>query len=282
MNFIEYIFILPENQEEDVETFLAINEFQNYYIDKPTKGQEAIKLYINPNYPEQEVLNFFEDRFELISKKEISEQEWLKPWVESLKPFEFLENIWILPDPEKSEGVPKNAKIIKIIPGTAFGTGLHPTTKLAAKNLLKVIGEGAEVLDVGTGTGILSIIAYLFNAKNIVAIDYDILAVEKAIETFNLNGIENITVKQSDLLSNIDNSEKFDIIIANIVVPILLRLLDDEKLDNILNDNGYLILSGINAERENEILSKITEHEYNIISREEDAGWISILLQKRI
>jgi ribosomal protein L11 methyltransferase len=281
MEFIEYIFVLPENLEDEIETFFSISEFQNYYIDKPTKGQNVVKVYINQKQPENNVVNFLQNMLELITKKNTSEDEWLKPWRESLKPFEFIKGIWIIPEPQKKYNIPENVKTIKIIPGTAFGTGLHPTTKLAAKNLIKVINDGADVLDVGTGTGILSIIAKLYGTNKILALDYDPLAVEKAKETFNLNNLE-IEVKQSDLLSSVEKTEKYDIIIANIVVPILLRLLDDEKLDHILNENGYLILSGINKEREEEMINKIFENEYNIISREEDSGWISLLLQKRI
>ncbi|KAF2955720.1 50S ribosomal protein L11 methyltransferase [Marinitoga sp. 38H-ov] len=281
MEYIEYIFVLPENLEDNIETFFAIHEFQNYYFDKPTKGQSVVKVYINPKVNEDNIIEYLKENLELISKQNISEDEWLKPWRESLKPFEFIENIWIIPDPTKSYNIPSGVKEIKIIPGTAFGTGLHPTTKLAAKNLIKVINEGADVLDVGTGTGILSIIAKLYGASKLLALDYDLLAVEKAKETFKLNNLE-IEVKQSDLLSSVEKKDRYDIIIANIVVPILLRLLDDEKLDIILNENGYLILSGINKEREEEMLNKIFEKEYNIISREEDSGWISLLLQKRI
>ncbi|MBM7558727.1 50S ribosomal protein L11 methyltransferase [Marinitoga litoralis] len=281
MEYIEYIFVLPENSEEEIETFFTMNEFQNYYFDKPTNGQSVVKVYINPKYTEKNIINYLKEKLELISTQNTTEDVWLKPWRESLKPFEFIKNIWIIPDPEKSYDIPENVKVIKIIPGTAFGTGLHPTTKLAAKNLIEVINDGADVLDVGTGTGILSIIAKLYGANKILALDYDPLAVEKAKETFNLNNLE-IEVKQSDLLSSVEKTEKYDIIIANIVVPILLRLLDDEKLDHILNENGYLILSGINKEREEEMINKIFENEYNIISREEDSGWISLLLQKRI
>ncbi|NUV00409.1 hypothetical protein XO12_10015 [Marinitoga sp. 1154] len=280
MEFLEYIFVLPKHMEESMETFFSLNDFKNYYIDKPTKGQNVIKVYINKKNPETHVIDFLKDNLELLSKKDITEDDWLKPWRDSLKPFEFIKNIWIIPDPDKEHDLPDNVKIIKIIPGTAFGTGLHPTTKLAAKNLMKVVDNGSDVLDIGTGTGILSIISKLHGADNVLAIDYDILAVEKAKETFELNGL-NISVKQSDLLSKIEK-EKFDIIIANIVVPILIRLLNDEKLDEILNENGYLILSGINKEREKEIINRIFEKEYNIISREEDSGWISLLLQKRI
>jgi ribosomal protein L11 methyltransferase len=281
MEYIEYIFVLPENFEDEIETFFTMNQFQNYYFDKPTKGQSVVKVYINPKYPENDIINYLKEKLELVSKQNTTEDEWLKPWRESLKPFEFIKNIWIMPDPEKSYDVPENVKVIKIIPGTAFGTGLHPTTKLAAKNLVKVINKGADVLDVGTGTGILSMIAKLYGADKLLSLDYDPLAVEKAKETFELNNLT-IEVKQSDLLSSVDKKEKYDIIIANIVVPILLRLLDDEKLDEILNENGYLILSGINKEREEEMINKVFEKEYNIISREEELGWISLLLQKRI
>ncbi|WP_165974072.1 50S ribosomal protein L11 methyltransferase [Marinitoga lauensis] len=281
MEFVEYIFVLPEKLEDEIETFFSINEFQNYYVDKPTKGQKVVKVYINKKEPEENIIEYLKDKLELISEKDITEDEWLKPWRESLKPFEFIKDIWIIPDPEKKYEIPEGVKSIKIIPGTAFGTGLHPTTKLAAKNLVKVINNGADVLDIGTGTGILSIIAKLYGANRLLALDYDILAVEKAKETFKLNEM-NIEVKQSDLLSAISEKEKYDIIIANIVVPILLRLMDDEKLEKILNENGYLILSGINKEREEEMVHKVFEKEYNIISREEEAGWISLLLQKRI
>ncbi|GAB6188981.1 50S ribosomal protein L11 methyltransferase [Marinitoga arctica] len=281
MEFIEYIFVLPENLEDEIETFFSMFEFQNYYIDKPTKGQNVVKVYINQKQPENNVVNFLQNKLELITKKSISEDEWLKPWRESLKPFEFIKGIWIIPDPQKKYDIPENVKTIKIIPGTAFGTGLHPTTKLAAKNLVKVINKGVDVLDIGTGTGILSIIARLYGAEKILALDYDKLAVEKAKETFNLNNV-NAEVKHSDLLNVVGEKEKYDIIIANIVVPILLRLMDDEKVDKVLNENGFLILSGINKEREDEMINKIFQKEYNIISREEDNGWISLLLQKRI
>ena len=133
-------------------------------------------------------------------------------------------------------------KIIKLDPGMAFGTGTHPTTKMSLFALEQVLRGGETVLDVGTGSGVLSIASSLLGAKEIFAYDLDDVAVRVAQENIELNpGMENIHVAPGDLLKGVEIEA--DVIVANILADILIHLTDDAY--RLVKDEGYLIMSGI-------------------------------------
>ena len=137
-------------------------------------------------------------------------------------------------------------KVIKLVPGMAFGTGTHPTTKMSLFALEQVLRGGETVIDVGTGSGVLSIASSLLGAKEIYAYDLDDVAVRVAQENIDMNpGMENIHVAAGDLLKGV--TQEADVIVANILADILIHLTEDA--DRLVKDEGYLIMSGIISEK---------------------------------
>ncbi|MCW1082169.1 50S ribosomal protein L11 methyltransferase [Streptococcus anginosus] len=182
-----------------------------------------------------------------LTTQQLAEEDWADNWKKYFEPARITHDLTIVPSWTDYE-VTTGEKIIKLDPGMAFGTGTHPTTKMSLFALEQVLRGGETVLDVGTGSGVLSIASSLLGAKEIFAYDLDDVAVRVAQENIALNaGTENIHVAAGDLLKGIDIEA--DVIVANILADILENLTDDAY--RLLKDEGYLIMSGIISEKWN-------------------------------
>ena len=182
-----------------------------------------------------------------LTTQQLAEEDWADNWKKYFEPARITHDLTIVPSWTDYE-VTTGEKIIKLDPGMAFGTGTHPTTKMSLFALEQVLRGGETVLDVGTGSGVLSIASSLLGAKEIFAYDLDDVAVRVAQENIALNaGTENIHVAAGDLLKGIDIEA--DVIVANILADILVNLTDDAY--RLLKDEGYLIMSGIISEKWN-------------------------------
>ena len=182
-----------------------------------------------------------------LTTQQLAEEDWADNWKKYFEPARITHDLTIVPSWTDYE-VTTGEKIIKLDPGMAFGTGTHPTTKMSLFALEQVLRNGEIVLDVGTGSGVLSIASSLLGAKEIFAYDLDDVAVRVAQENIALNaGTENIHVAAGDLLKGVDIEA--DVIVANILADILVNLTDDAY--RLLKDEGYLIMSGIISEKWN-------------------------------
>ena len=182
-----------------------------------------------------------------LTTQQLAEEDWADNWKKYFEPARITHDLTIVPSWTDYE-VTTGEKIIKLDPGMAFGTGTHPTTKMSLFALEQVLRGGETVLDVGTGSGVLSIASSLLGAKEIFAYDLDDVAVRVAQENIALNaGTENIHVAAGDLPKGIDIEA--DVIVANILADILVNLTDDAY--RLLKDEGYLIMSGIISEKWN-------------------------------
>ncbi len=182
-----------------------------------------------------------------LTRQELAEEDWADNWKKYFEPARITHDLTIVPSWTDYE-VTTGEKIIKLDPGMAFGTGTHPTTKMSLFALEQVLRGGETVLDVGTGSGVLSIASSLLGAKEIFAYDLDDVAVRVAQENIALNaGTENIHVAAGDLLKYV--AIEADVIVANILADILVNLTDDAY--RLLKDEGYLIMSGIISEKWN-------------------------------
>lgn len=180
-----------------------------------------------------------------LTRQELAEEDWADNWKKYFEPARITHDLTIVPSWTDYE-VTTGEKIIKLDPGMAFGTGTHPTTKMSLFALEQVLRGGETVLDVGTGSGVLSIASSLLGAKEIFAYDLDDVAVRVAQENIALNaGTENIHVAAGDLLRGVEIEA--DVIAANILADILVNLTDDAY--RLLKDEGYLIMSGIISEK---------------------------------
>ena len=283
MIYNEYILSLSPSIEDEVTSALVMKDFLEFYVEyEVSSNLTTLKFYTSLNDPRQDILQMLTGFYglEILHHEVVEEKDWLAEWMKTLKPFEYVPGVWINPFAEK-QFEPKEGIVLKLIPGTAFGTGHHETTRLIGTVLSNMDCRGASVLDVGTGTGILAILAKKKGAGYTLALDYDPLAVEKAKESIELNDVH-VQIRQSDLLKNVEEGEKFDIVTANIVAEIIVMLMQDPKFETVMQDNGYFICSGIIKEKEKMVIDEAMKHELQIIEVVEDGSWAAIVFQKTV
>ena len=214
-----------------------------------------------------------------ISIEGMSEDDWSESWKQYYKPIP-LGKVTIVPAWEKYDAK-EDEIIIRMDPGMAFGTGTHETTRLVMIIMQDLIKCGERVLDVGTGSGILSICASKLGAKSCNAYDIDPVAVKVARENAKDDGCDNITVGVSDLLKGVDKSEgKYDFCVANIVSDIIIRMMPD--IHEYLKDGSPLILSGIILDRAEEVRASVREHGFTIEREERENDWVALLCRRQI
>ncbi len=180
-----------------------------------------------------------------LESQELAEEDWADNWKKYYEPARITHDLTIVPSWTDYEAT-ASEKVIKLDPGMAFGTGTHPTTKMSLFALEQVLRGGETVIDVGTGSGVLSIASSLLGAKDIFAYDLDDVAVRVAQENIELNpNMDNIQAAAGDLLKGV--TQEADVIVANILADILVHLTADAY--RLVKDEGYLIMSGIISEK---------------------------------
>ena len=292
MDYFEIKIYVPKDTEE-AENFLVINGIYNYFVtdpkieeemmlkmpwlikDVPLEGQAYITVCVEDKAEAEDVFNMVKLEYKA-EIRHASSSEWQDNWKHFARVVPITDNLIIKPcwvDYEKKG----NEKIIELDSGAAFGTGTHETTKLCALLLEKNLGYSKEkehpksILDIGTGSGILAIIAGVMGAYNIVATDIDPVAVETAKINLLKNNIP-ADIRCGDLLDCV--TEKFDIITANIIVDILLILLKDVK--KFLNENGILILSGILEEKASIIIEAAEKEGFSLMEKTVENDWTAL------
>jgi len=205
------------------------------------------------------------------------EQNWMETWKQHYRPLPVGERLLILPAwMEKDTGI----RIpIRIDPGMAFGTGVHPTTQLSLQLLEHYVKRGDSVIDVGCGSGILSIAAAKLGAARVVAVDTDAVALENARHNVRLNDVK-VEIGQGsveELLAGNFPLRQANIVVANILAPTLIRLLD-QSLARLLKPQGRLILSGILLEQEAELNGSVERHNLHIDKQLRIEDWLALAL----
>ena len=269
---------------EDYSDF-SLNGMYGELVDDTILNADRKTVKVSVFVPEERSLPecraFISERFSTlgldveISAEGMREEDWAESWKQYYKPVK-LGKITVVPAWE--DYTPEDGEvIIRMDPGMAFGTGTHETTRLVIRLMQNELLSGKRVLDMGTGSGILSICAAKLGAKSCNAYDIDPVAVKVARENAKDGGCDNITVGVSDLLKGVDISEgKYDICLANIVADIILRMLPDIR--DYVKADGKIILSGIISPRADEIREAVKKYGYRIIKEEVENDWLAMLI----
>lgn len=213
---------------------------------------------------------------------QVKEEDWANNWKQYFKPLKVGKKLLVKPSWEECSNNDERV-VLEIDPASSFGTGQHNTTKLCLELLEESLNSGDRVLDLGCGSGILSIGAMLLGASEITAVDIEQNAVETAIENAVKNNIpeDKYTAYCGDIISDHELCEKigsgYDLITANIVADVLIAMSDlfRQKLKN----NGILIISGIITERKDEVVNAVVNSGFEVIETAEGEGWAAVKLQ---
>ncbi len=211
----------------------------------------------------------------------IADQNWMEAWKEHYKPIPVGEKLIIVPAWLES---PDATRIpIRIDPGMAFGTGTHPTTQLCLELLEKYIQPGMDVIDVGCGSGILSIGALKLGAGRALAVDIDQAAVDATRENADANAINSgllVSLGSLDeLLSGKFEFQQAPLVLANILASILIRLIED-GIGKLVSRNGVLILSGILEEQVENIVQVSAKHGFKLLEKRQIGDWVALVVGK--
>ena len=270
---------------EDYSDF-SLNGMYGELVDESILNADRDRVSVSLFVPEErsplEYKEFLETRLPAlgiegeISLEGMNEDDWAESWKQYYKPVP-LGKITVVPAWEKYEAK-EGEIIIRMDPGMAFGTGTHETTRLVIRLMQDESCEGKRVLDVGTGSGILSICASKLGAKSCNAYDIDPVAVKVARDNVEADGCTNITVGVSDLLHGVDLAGgKYDFCVANIVADIIIRMLPDVK-DYIL-PGSPLILSGIIGERAEEVREAVSKNGFTVEKEIYENDWVGMLVR---
>ncbi|MBT8352218.1 MAG: 50S ribosomal protein L11 methyltransferase [Deltaproteobacteria bacterium] len=224
----------------------------------------------------REKLSGLEKEFGIVSKiicRKIDEQDWSESWKEFFHPIKITPKIVIKPSWQDYDSNVDEV-VIEIDPGMAFGTGTHPTTALCISMIEKYIKKGDKFLDIGTGSGILMIVAAKLNAQKVCGIDNDAIAIQIARKNLLLNGIKNknFKVMTGNLTDKVN--DKFDLVVANILTETIMSLLDSVK--NVLKKNSVFICSGIIEKNKNRVVEKMVASGFEIADIQKQEEWVSI------
>ena len=258
-----------------------------YYIPNNTQGAEifgAVKREIEI-LKKSDTEGIF-GTLEITGDKNIEEQDWENNWKQYFKPFPIGETLCIKPSWELLPQEYADKTVIEIDPSSSFGTGSHTTTRLCLEAIEKSIdkvGSEKKVLDMGCGSGILGIGAVKLGASHITAVDIDENSARIARENFEMNSIDKskYDVYAGNILEDGDFykkicSVKYDLIAANIVADIIMAM--SAMFKSILKDDGLLLVSGIIAERSQEVVDELLAEGFRVVEFVESEGWAAVTL----
>lgn len=263
--------------EDEVREIARIDLIDEELLAKDRKTAR-IHIYISPEDNPAEATAFLEERFraENISFKILTDkcdvESCLDNWKKYFYPIEIGEKLLIRPV-WRDDYDPKGRIVLHLEPGIAFGTGTHETTRLCLKALERYVTDGATVLDVGCGSGILAVASLLLGAKSAVGIDIDELAVKASVENAERNGVsDRYTAIHGNLANEVTGT--YDIITANIVADAIIMLSGD--IEKHMHRNTVYIMSGIIDSRLDDVLNALPGS-LEVIERTEDKGWYCII-----
>ena len=282
-----FVDILPEGPEDDGVAYLS------FFVEEDEKG--TLMLNGSPS-TEEEILTSVREELDglrmfceigegSIFVDETEDIDWINNWKQYFKQF-YVDDILIIPSWEEVKEEDKDKMIIHIDPGTAFGTGMHETTQLCIRQLKKYVTPETELLDVGTGSGILSIIALKLGAKHAMGTDLDPCAVPAVEENKEVNGIlpEAFDMMIGNIIDDKEvqdrvGYEKYDIVVANILADVLVPL--TPVIVNQMKPGGIYITSGIIDEKEETVTEAVKAAGLEVVEVTYQGEWVSVTARKQ-
>lgn len=270
-----FVDILPDMPEDDGVAYL------NFYLEEDENVEEMLQKV---EAELEELRNFVDIGEGTVTTSQTEDKDWINNWKQYFKQF-YVDDILIIPSWEEVKDEDKDRMIIHIDPGTAFGTGMHETTQLCIRQLKKYVTPDTELLDVGTGSGILSIVALKLGAKHAVGTDLDPCAVPAVGENKEVN---DIPPERFDMMIGniIDDKtvqdkvgyEKYDIVAANILADVLVPL--TPVILNQMKKGGIYITSGIIDNKEETVVKAVKDAGLEVLEVTYQGEWVSVTARK--
>lgn len=279
---------------------LTEQETKGMFIDilpelPPDDGVAKVSFYVDDSEPEEEVLKKVKEGLDemaswtdlgarTITESETEDKDWINNWKQYFHQF-YVDDILIIPSWEEVKPEDEGKMIIHIDPGTAFGTGMHETTQLCMRELKKYVKEDTELLDVGTGSGILSIVALKMGARHCVGTDLDPCAINATKENLAANGIapEKMDVMIGNIIDDREVQDlagygKYDIVAANILADVLVPL--TPVIVHQLKKGGIYITSGIIDDKEETVVEAVKAAGLTLLQVNHQGEWVSVTARK--
>jgi ribosomal protein L11 methyltransferase len=267
--FGEIYQLNPDDYPEEgviVKAYLPVNSFLGETVD-------AIKESIN-----NLIIHNIDIGFNKVTISEVNEEEWATAWKKYYHPVKISEKVTIVPTWEIYTPVSSDELIIELDPGMAFGTGTHPTTVMCIQALETSVRPGDRVIDVGTGSGVLSIAAAMLGAEDVRAYDLDEVAVTSARLNIKLNKVsDKVTISQNNLLDGVEENTA-DVVVANILAEVILRFTDD--VARVVKPGGIFIASGIIQQKKDQVKEGLVQSGFEITETILMEDWVAIIAKR--
>ena len=269
------------NLEEEAWEIAHIDLIDEDLLQKD-RSKALVHIYISPEESPAEAVAFLRERYTAegieneICLDSCVEEDWINNWKQYFKPIPVGQKLLIRPTWEEVQDS-GGRTVLDLDPGLAFGTGTHETTRLCMELLEQYVRPGMNVLDVGCGTGILSVAALLLGADKAVGVDIDELAVKTAVENAEINHVED---RFTGICGNLTDqvTGTYDIVVANIVADVIIMLTKD--VEQFMKPDTVYLMSGIIDTREQDVLTAVEQH-FTIIDRKEEKGWVALSAKRK-
>ncbi len=282
-----FVDILPEAEENDGIAWLSFfaeeQEDGGLLLNGERTDREMVLEQVNGEL--EELRRFMDIGEGSITIEETEDIDWINNWKQYFHQF-YIDDLLVIPSWEKVRPEDADRKILHIDPGTAFGTGMHETTQLCIRQIKKYLTPQAAVLDVGTGSGILGILALMYGAKRVVGTDLDTCAVAAVAENLGANGIslDKFNMITGNIITEKDIQDMvgyrcYDIVVANILADVLVNL--TPVIVNQLKPGGAYITSGIIDDKEETVRKAVEEAGLEILEVTYQGEWVSVTARKR-
>ena len=277
--------------EEDFKNFLENNKQYWDYVDddllKRMEGVARVKFYVTDDEDGRKQLQQYTaglEGYEILSAS-LNENDWATSWQKYYKPLAVGEKIYVVPEWEKDSVLPEGKVPVWLNPGLTFGTGSHASTQLCLEGLEGAVQSGDRILDLGCGSGILSIAALCLGAEFAAAVDIDPKAVGVAYENAALNNIgkERYDVRAGNVLADKGlvaelMQNKYQVVLANIVADVIIPL--SAFAGDFMTEGGYFICSGIIDTRSDEVAAALKRNGFTIEEKKEKNGWCAFICRR--